>query len=177
MAESEQQSRTYPPVGSLAPDFTLPTHSEGELNLSWYRGRRNVLLAFYPGDWTPLCATQIPVYNRLLDEFEAFDCQVLAVSVDSIPCHLAWSKSLGGIEIPLMSDYWPHGAVATKYGVLTDRGYTDRVVFLIDKEGRIRYIEEVAFAEEPDNTEIFRQLAKLHEEQQEQATPDSGDRP
>lgn len=148
-------------VGDVAPDFTLPTHNEGELNLSWYRGRKNVVLAFYPGDWTPVCAAQVPAYENILDEFEKYDTQLLAISVDSIPCHMAWSRSCGGFSFPLMSDYYPHGRVAQMYGVLNARGYAERAVFLIDKKGIIRYVEKVPPTEIPDNNELFRHIAQL----------------
>ena len=91
-------------VNDPAPDFTLNTHNEGELNLAWYQGRKNVVLAFYPGDWTPVCSNQIPEYQRLLEKFEKNDCQLLCISVDSVPCHKAWAKSLGGLSFPLMAD-------------------------------------------------------------------------
>lgn len=139
----------------------MPTHNEGELNLAWYRGRRNVVLAFYPGDWTPVCATQVPEYQKLLDRFEQYDAQLLCISVDSIPCHKAWAKSLGGISFPLMSDYYPHGAVAQKYGVFHERGFAERAVFLIDKEGVIRFVEYVDLAKLPDNNKLFEALAEL----------------
>ena len=148
-------------VNDLAPDFTLPTHNEGELNLAWYQGRKNVVLAFYPGDWTPVCATHVPEYEKLAQRFEEYDCQLLCISVDSVPCHKAWARSLGGLSFPLMSDYYPHGAVAEKYGVLSDRGYSERAVFLIDKKGIIRYIERVDMAKLPDNERLFEELAKL----------------
>ncbi len=160
-----EPTRTTAPValrvGDEAPDFTLPTHNEGELNLAWYRGRKNVVLAFYPGDWTPVCAAQIPGYQNVLDEFERRNCQLLAISVDSIPSHLAWAKTLGGLSFPLMSDYFPHGRVARLYGILNERGYAERSVFLIDKAGIIRFIDKVPPTELPDNTELFRHMARL----------------
>ena len=163
MTTVEEHSPITLKVGDEAPDFTLPTHSEGELNLAWYRGRKNVALAFYPGDWTPVCANQIPGYQALLHKFEEFDCQLLAISVDSIPSHRAWAKSLGGITFPLMADYFPHGEVSRKYGVLSSRGYAERVVFLIDKTGTIRYIERVPIAELPDTERLFAELTRLEE--------------
>ena len=89
-------------TGDKAPDFTLETHNEGELNLSWYQGRKNVVLAFYPGDFTPVCSNQIPEYNRLLEKFEEHDCQLFAISADSVACHIAWARSIGGINYPLI---------------------------------------------------------------------------
>lgn len=150
-------------VGDPAPDFTLSTHNEGELNLAWYQGRKNVMLAFYPGDWTPVCSNQVPGYQLMMAEFARLQCQPFAVSVDSVPCHRAWAKSLGGLTYPLMADYYPHGAVAKKYGVLTDKGYSERVVFLIDKKGIIRWIDHVDLANMPDNDEMLRQLELLQD--------------
>ena len=148
-------------VGDPAPDFTLPTHNEGQLNLAWYQGRKNVILAFYPGDWTPVCSAQIPGYMPLMDFFEEHDCQVFGISVDSIPCHMAWARSLGGLTYPLFSDFWPHGEVSAKFGVLTKQGYADRAVFLIDKKGIIRYMERVHPAEMPDNEKLKKAVLKL----------------
>lgn len=148
-------------IGDKAPDFSLPSHLGGKVRLSDYKGRKNVLLAFYPMDWTPICTNQIPSYENELDRFESLDCQVMAVSVDSIPCHQAWQKSIGGITYPLLSDYSPHGGVSKKYGVLTDSGYAERVVFLIDKEGVIRFIDLVGVNNIPDNEKIFKVLAQL----------------
>jgi peroxiredoxin len=153
-----------PRVGDPAPDFTLPTHNEGELNLAWYEGRKNVVLAFYPGDWTPVCAAQIPGYQEIIEKFEDLDCQVLGISVDSIPCHMAWAKSLGGLEYPLMSDFFPHGEIAQLYGILNPRGYAERAVFLIDKKGIIRFIQKVHPSKLPDNDELLRELQKIHSE-------------
>jgi peroxiredoxin len=153
-----------PRLGDPAPDFTLPTHNEGELNLAWYQGRRNVVLAFYPGDWTPVCSAQIPGFQAIVHRFGEYDCQLLAVSCDSIPCHAAWARSLGGLSFPLMSDYYPHGGVAHRYGVLNEtRGYAERSVFVIDKKGIIRYFEQVPPADIPDTENLFRQLARLRD--------------
>ncbi len=148
-------------VGDKAPDFTLESHNEGELNLAWYQGRKNVVVAFYPGDFTLVCSNQIPGYNKLLEKFDEFNCQLFAVSVDSIACHVAWAKYMGGINYPLMSDYYPHGEVAAKFGVLNERGYADRSVFLIDKNGIIRFTDFLEYNLMPDNEKLFTELANL----------------
>ncbi len=149
-------------VGDQAPDFTLPTHNEGELNLAWYQGRKPVVVAFYPGDWTPVCSNQIPGFKEIIEQFDELDCQLLCISVDSIPCHKAWAKSMGGLPFPLMSDYWPHGEVARRYGIFDEsRGFARRTVFLIDKEGIIQYIDAVELQEIPDNNKLLEKLAEL----------------
>lgn len=164
ITENRRTTESVLKAGDEAPDFTLPTHNEGELNLAWYQGRKNVVLAFYPGDFTPVCAAQIPQYQAHMERFEQYQAQLLAISVDSVACHAAWAKSLGGLSFPLMSDYFPHGGVATKYGVLNRTGYAERTVFVIDLEGRIRWIEKLEPFDMPDNEELFRQLEKLESE-------------
>jgi len=87
--------------------------------------------------------------------------QVLGVSVDHVPCIKAWVESLGGITYPLLSDFWPHGAVATKYGVLRDVGSSERAIFIIDKEGFIRYIDIHDSGDQPSNEVLFDELLKI----------------
>ena len=89
------------------------------------------------------------------------DVQVLAISVDSIPCLRAWAESLGGINYPLLSDFWPHGAVAKKYGVLRKEGHSERAIFIVDKEGIIRYIDIHDIDEQPDNEVLLDELKKI----------------
>jgi len=117
------------------------------------------VLAFYPGDWTPVCAQQIPGLHAVIDRFESYNCQLLAISVDSVPCHQAWAKSLGGLSFPLMADYYPHGAVAELYGVLSKQGYAERSFFAIDLQGIIQYIDIVPPAEMPEVGRLFKTLA------------------
>jgi glutaredoxin len=92
------------------------------------------------------------------------DAQVLGVSVDSVPCLQAWAKSLGGIDFPLLSDFWPHGAVAGQYGVLRSEGKTERALFIIDKEGIIRYIDIHDIDDQPDNEVLFAELRRIDPE-------------
>jgi len=89
------------------------------------------------------------------------DAQVLGMSVDSVPCLVAWAESLGGITYPLLSDFWPHGRVAQTYGVLRKEGYSERAIFVIDKQGIIRYVDVHDIDLQPDNEELFRVLAKI----------------
>jgi alkyl hydroperoxide reductase subunit AhpC len=96
-----------------------------------------------------------------LPEFERYNTQVLGISVDSIPCHQAWQKSLGGITYPLLSDQWPYGEVCRKYGVMTKSGYSERVIIIVDREGIIRDIDVVGLANIPDNSRTMAQLAKI----------------
>ncbi len=105
----------------------------------------------------------MPSYEADHAEFERFDAQVLGVSVDSVPCHVAFAKSLGGIEsYPLLADFHPKGAVSKKYGVYKeDKGITERAVFLIDKKGVVRYVDVHDIGEQPDSEQLFEELRKM----------------
>lgn len=87
--------------------------------------------------------------------------QVLGLSVDSVPCLKAWAESLGGISYPLVSDFYPHGAVAQQYGLLRSEGYTERAIVVIDKAGILRNVNVHDIGKQPDNDELFRILAEV----------------
>ena len=149
-------------VGKKAPDFSLPTHIGGRIKLSDFVGKKNVLIAFYPLDYTPVCSNQMPSYENQLKDFEDLNTVILGISSDSIPAHQSWSKSIGGISFNLLSDFWPHGEVARKYGVfLDDKGIADRYIFVIDREGIVRYIEHVGLLNIPDNNKVLTFLKSL----------------
>ena len=103
----------------------------------------------------------MPGYQDDLEKFSALNTQVLGVSVDSIPSHEAWAESLGGIEYPLLSDFWPHGKVTGEYGVLTDEGFAERLILVIDKEGVIRHAKLHDIDDTPENEELFKVLREL----------------
>ncbi len=93
--------------------------------------------------------------------FEGSDAQVVGISIDSTHANAAWAKSLGGLGYPLLSDFFPHGAVAQAYGVLRPEGMAERAVFVIDKSGIVRYVDVHSLREVPDEEQIFDELAKL----------------
>jgi glutaredoxin len=94
-------------------------------------------------------------------KFAGLNAQVLGISVDHVPCLKAWAESLGGINYPLLSDFWPHGAVAKKYGVLRKEGYTERAIFVIDRQGVIRYIDIHDIDDQPSNEELLEELRRI----------------
>ena len=104
---------------------------------------------------------QMPSYQAELSRFEEHDTQVLGISIDSVPCNAAWSKSLGGITYPLLCDFEPKGDVARKFGAYRADGYTERALFVIDKQGKIVYKDIHPIGDQPDNEEIFDVLRKL----------------
>jgi glutaredoxin len=106
-----------------------------------------------------------------LDRFEGMETQVLGLSVDSVPCLKAWAESLGGVTYPLLSDFYPHGQVAEKFGVLRSEGYTERAIFVVDKRGIIRYIDVHEITKQPNNDELFRVLNVLEPALAQQMAP------
>lgn len=108
----------------------------------------------------------MPAYNADLEKFAGFDAQVLGMSVDSVPSHIAWQKrDIGILKYPLGSDFYPHGAVATKFGVLRGGapipGINERSVFIVDKQGKIVFAKVYDLGEQPDNEDCFEVLRKL----------------
>lgn len=104
----------------------------------------------------------MPSYEADLERFKEADTQVLGISIDSIPSHVAWAKSLGGISYDLLADFNPKGAVAKSFGAYRDAdGISERALFVIDKEGKVAYIDIHDISKQPDNEEIFDVLRKL----------------
>jgi peroxiredoxin len=129
-------------VGTQAPDFVLKDQNNQYVRLSSYRGGRNVLLVFYPLAFTGTCEGELSSVRDALSDFLNDSTQVLTVSVDSPYSHKVWATQQG-YEFPLLSDFWPHGAVAQAYGVFNpERGFANRGTFIIDRAGIIRYAEE-----------------------------------
>ena len=150
-------------VGDNAPDFELPSHLEKDkkVKLSSLRGK-NVVIAFYPLDWTPVWTVQMPSYEADRERFEGYDAQVLGISVDSVPSHVAWAKSLGGLNYDLLADFHPKGEVAKSYGAWRDAdGISERALFIVDKEGKIAYVDIHDIGDQPDNEDLFEVLRKM----------------
>jgi alkyl hydroperoxide reductase subunit AhpC len=103
----------------------------------------------------------MPAYEEDLSEFGRYDAQVLGISIDTIPTIKAWAKSLGKISYPLLSDFWPHGQTALKYSVLRAEGFTERALFIVDKQGKIRYIDVHPIGDQPKNSVLFDELKKI----------------
>ena len=122
-------------VGDPAPDFTLSGTGDREYSLSEFLGRP-IVLVFYPGDDTPVCTKQLNAYNDDLDEFEALDAQIIGISAQSVESKEAFSGK-HGFEFPLLAD--TDKEVAGAYGTLGPIGFPRRSVFIIDREGIIRY--------------------------------------
>jgi peroxiredoxin (alkyl hydroperoxide reductase subunit C) len=148
-------------VGDRAPDFTLSSISEEKVSLSQYRGKKNVVLSFVPAAWTPVCSDQWPGYNIVKDIFDQNDAILLGITVDNVPTLYAWTNQMGKLWFPVLSDFWPHGAVAQKYGVLRSNGVSERALFVIDKKGVLRYIDVHDINQRPPLEDLVNALEKL----------------
>jgi len=149
-------------AGDDAPDFELQSHRGGTVRLSDFRGSKNVVLAFHPLAFTPICATQMSAYESDLQHLDARDAVVLGISIDPQPSKAAWAKSLGTISFDLLSDFHPQGGVARQYGVFREKdGISERAVFVVDKRGRIAWSKTYAIPEQPGNRELLEALSNL----------------
>lgn len=128
-------------VGSQAPDFTLKDQNNQEIRLADFRGRKAVLLVFYPLAFTGTCQGELAEIQRNLPEYADEHVQVLTISVDSPYAHKVWAMREGW-DFPMLADFWPHGAVAQAYGVFNaGAGFANRGTFLVDRDGVVRFAE------------------------------------
>ncbi|WP_375493969.1 peroxiredoxin [uncultured Jatrophihabitans sp.] len=138
-----QVGRPFPTIasGDVAPDFTLHDQNNEEIALRRYRGDRAVLVIFYPLAFTGVCTGELARVRDDLDTFQNDDVQTLAISVDSVYAHKIFAER-EGYDFPLLSDFWPHGAVAASFGAFdTDTGVANRGTYLVDRSGIVRYTE------------------------------------
>lgn len=152
-------------VGDRAPDFTLPSIAGGKVSLSDYFGKKNVVLSFVPAAWTPVCSGQWPGYNAFKEIFDQHNAILLGISVDNVPTLFAWTHEMdtvtGKVWFPVLSDFWPHGETAARYGILRSDGVSERALFVIDKKGIIRYIDVHDINTRPSLEDLVRELDKL----------------
>jgi mycoredoxin-dependent peroxiredoxin len=154
-------------VGAEAPDFELPSNEIDngrpgkKIKLSDFRGRKNVVLAFYPLDFSPTCSSENACFREDFSEFEKAGAQVLGISVDSVWAHMAFAKQMG-LTYPLLADFQPRGEVASRYGLyLAEKGITARATVLVDKQGKVAWVKQEEVSKARDNKVILAELAKL----------------
>ena len=125
-------------VGSEAPDFTLKDQDGQPVTLSDFRGKKNVLLVFFPLAFTGICQGELDEIRDHLGDYDNDTTATLAISVGPPPTHKIWATE-SGFTFPVLSDFWPHGDVAKEYGVfIEEKGFANRATFLIDIDGVIR---------------------------------------
>ena len=147
-------------VGAAAPDFTLKDQNQKEVKLSDFKGK-NVVLVFYPLDWSPVCTNEHQCLVNDMKRFEKLDAQVLGISVDSVWSHKAFAEKMG-IQYPLLADFQPRGAVGDKFGVyLADKGITGRAIAIVDRGGKLAWFKNYDIPTVPDVNEVSGALANV----------------
>lgn len=150
-------------IGTRAPEFSLHATPDQRVSLSDFRGRP-VVLAFYPADWSPVCGDQMALYNEILQEFQAFDAELLGISVDGVWCHVAFADARR-LRFPLLADFEPKGGVARQFGVYREQdGTSERALFVIDRAGVVRWSYVSPIGVNPGADGILRALESLRGE-------------
>jgi len=148
-------------VGQMAPDFTLQNQDKQEVKLSDFAGKKNVVIVFYPLDWSPVCTNEHACFVNDMRSFDTLDAEVLGVSVDSVWSHKAYVEKMG-IKYSLLADFQPRGAMAEKYGVfLADKGITGRAIVIVNKAGKIAWIKNYDIPVVPDLKEVAAALQQV----------------
>jgi peroxiredoxin len=148
-------------VGQTAPDFTLQNQDKKEVKLSDFAGKRNVVLVWYPLDWSPVCTNEHACFVNDIKKFETLDAEVLGVSVDSVWSHKAFADKMG-IKYSLLADFHPRGAVSEKYGMyLADKGITGRAIAIVNKTGKIAWFKNYDIPVVPDLKEVAAALSQV----------------
>ena len=148
-------------VGQTAPDFTLPNQDKKEVKLSDFAGKKNVVLVFYPLDWSPVCTNEHVCLVNDMKSFETLDAEVLGVSVDSVWSHKAFAEKMG-IKYSLLADFHPKGAMSEKYGVyLADKGITGRAIVIVGRNGKVAWIKNYDIPVVPDVKEVAAALGQV----------------
>jgi peroxiredoxin len=148
-------------VGQTAPDFTLKNQSQQDVKLSDFAGKKSVVLVFYPLDWSPTCTNEHACFVNDMRSFDQLDAEVLGVSVDSTWSHKAYAEKMG-IKYSLLADFQPRGAMADTYGVyLSDKGITSRAIIIINKEGKVAWVQNYELGQVPDLKEVSAALQQV----------------
>ena len=149
-----------PRIGKPAPNFSLKDHNGQLVHLSDYRGQ-NVVLAFFPLAWTPVCSQQM---QSLEGNYQAFqDCNTvpLGISVDSVPCKKAWAENLGIAKLDLLADFWPHGDLASRLGIFIEKfGFSERANIILDEQRVAIFVKVYPIKQLPDVQEVISFLKK-----------------
>jgi peroxiredoxin (alkyl hydroperoxide reductase subunit C) len=119
-------------------------------------------MSFVPAAFTPVCSDQWPGYNLVKDLFDENEAILLGITVDNLPTLHAWTRQMGDLWFEVLSDFWPHGAVADKYGVLRSDGVSERALFFIDKRGIISGILVMDINRRPDLESCAKELKKMN---------------
>jgi peroxiredoxin (alkyl hydroperoxide reductase subunit C) len=131
------------------------------ISLNQFKGKKHVVISFVPAAWTPVCSDQWPGYNIVKEIFDQHNAILIGITVDNIPTLYAWTNQMGKLWFNVLSDFWPHGKVADMFGVLRSDGVSERALFVIDKEGILRYAHVSDINIRPDLQDLVIELEKL----------------
>lgn len=147
-------------TGNEAPGFELVSHKENKASLADYKGKK-VLLSFHPFAWTRVCAKQMQSLEKNYSKFKKLNTVALGINVDPVPSKTAWAKELKIKRTSLLSDFWPHGEVAKKYGIFDEKGgFARRTNIIIDEKGTVVFVKRYPISQVPDIKEIIEFLKK-----------------
>lgn len=145
-------------IGRKIPDFILRDQHNNEFKLADFGGRK-VLLSFHPLAWTKICTRQMQSLEKNLHTFDLLNTMVVGLSVDTIPSKHAWAREIKVKQLRMLSDFWPHGAVAKKLGILRTEGYSERANIIVDEFGKVIWIKVYPIKELPDVKEVLKAIA------------------
>ena len=148
-------------VGAEAPEFEVKATGGATFRLSdALKEGKHIVVAFYPAAFSPTCGDEMTLFQEFQEEFARLNARTVGISVDNVWSNQAWADSKG-ITFPLLSDFWPHGAVAERFGVLRQDGLTERALFIIDPDGVIRYSYVSPIKENPGVDRLIEALEAL----------------
>jgi alkyl hydroperoxide reductase subunit AhpC len=156
-------------VGDRAPEFDLPYvegKERGRFRMADWLAKKLVVVTFHPLDWTPTCESQVPILDSMRERFAACGAQIVDISVDSIESHIAWQeREIGAVQFPLCADFYPHGEVTQKFGILRDGppvpGISERAAFVVDREGIVRFAKVYPIDQLPDLPGLLAETEKI----------------
>ncbi len=154
--------RTKPvTAGEAAPDFTLKDQDGKEFNLAAQKGKR-VLLSFHPMAFTGVCTQQMKALKANFAAITALNTVPVGLSTDPVPSKKAWADSMGLKQLRILSDFWPHGAVAKAYGIFREHGGTsERANIIVDEKGKVAWVKVYEISKLPDIDEVIGVLKKM----------------
>lgn len=145
--------------GQKIPEFSLKDHNDEEISLDKLKGK-NILLSFHPFAWTSVCRNQMEALEANYEKFEKNNTVPLGISIDPMPGKKAWAEDMGLENLSLLSDFWPHGELASKLGIFIDKmGTSGRVNILINDQGEVLWAKEYEISELPDIDEVLTAVA------------------
>ncbi len=143
--------------GRKVKDFKIKDQNGEDFRLADCQGKR-VLLSFHPLAWTPVCAQQMQSLEKSKKAFDKLNTVAVGLSIDSVPCKAAWATSLKIKNTRLLSDFWPHGALAKSLGILRVEGFSERANIILDEAGKVMFVKVYPIRQLPDIGEILTAL-------------------